>query len=97
MKAPAALGIAAAFSLLVISPTASAQTLPNYGYEWATITHAGNRPANALEAPFLHPPVSNPALKVGRVDYVYRADPEISSGRAYVLVPKEVSQGLFRR
>lgn len=34
---------------------------------------------------------------VARVDYVYRADPEISSGRAYVLVPKEVSQGLFRR
>ena len=59
-------------TLLAISPYAAAQTMPNYGYEWATITHPGNRNANAQEAPWFHPPVSPYTVKVGRVDYKYR-------------------------
>ena len=62
--------VAVCGALLATSPPATAQTPPNYGFEWATITHPGNRNANALEAPRFHR--LNPPYLVGGVDYVYR-------------------------
>jgi Sulfatase-modifying factor enzyme 1 len=68
-------------ALASFTPEAAGQTLPNYGFEWATITKPGNRNANAAEAPGFHPPISNPAVTVGRVDYVYRmATTEVTVG-----------------
>lgn len=51
----------------VIAGSARAQPAPDYDFQWATITHAGNRPASVAEAPFL---MEFPAP--GRVDYEYR-------------------------
>lgn len=45
---------------------AMAQMPPSYGFEFATITHAGNRPANAAEAPEF------PYFPLGSVGYEYR-------------------------
>lgn len=45
---------------------------PNYDFQWSTITHPGNRPANQIEAPDFYPPFSTPPLLVGSVGYEYR-------------------------
>lgn len=46
---------------------------PDYGFNWATITHAGNRAANASEAPEWFNPATNPTPIVrGQVNYEYR-------------------------
>ncbi|MCH8270743.1 MAG: SUMF1/EgtB/PvdO family nonheme iron enzyme [Planctomycetes bacterium] len=73
--------------LLAITPRTTGQTLPNYGYEWATITHPGNRNANALEAPRFHPPFRSVPIKVGRVDYEYRiAKTQVTVGQWFEFV-----------
>lgn len=54
-------------ALIAMLGTAAAQPVPDYGYQWATITHAGNRAANAQEAPSLFG-----ARSPGRVDYEFR-------------------------
>lgn len=69
-------------ALLPAAASALAQPLPDYGYQWATITHPGNRPASAEEAPQFYPPHSEPAFIRGRVDYVYRiATTEVTVGQ----------------
>lgn len=72
--------IVAAFA---IGGTAAARTPPpDYGYQWATITHPGNRHVNAQEGPNFHPPYSGPNLRIGRVDYIYRiATTEVTTGQ----------------
>lgn len=48
-------------------------TPPDYGFNWATITNAGNRPANAAEAPEWFNPATNPTPIIrGQVNYEYR-------------------------
>jgi hypothetical protein len=70
--ATAAIAVATFFPCLAQSP-------PDYGFNWATITHPGNRAANQQEAPYLYPPYSIPALPVGAVDHEYRiATTEVS-------------------
>lgn len=59
--------LAALASLIAMLGTAAAHPVPDYGYQWATITHAGNRAANATEAPFL-----GGARAPGQVDYEFR-------------------------
>lgn len=53
---------------------------PDYGFDWATVTHAGNRAANATEAPRLF---SGPNQYVrGSVDYEYRiTKTEVTTGQ----------------
>lgn len=72
--------IVAAFA---IGGTAAGRTPPpDYGYQWATITHPGNRHVNADEGPNFHPPYSGPNLRIGRVDYIYRiATAEVTTGQ----------------
>lgn len=67
-------GIAAfgASAWLLACGVACARGVPDYGFQWATVTHPGNRPASRSEAPDFYPPYSTPALLKGRVDYTYR-------------------------
>ncbi|MFG0327871.1 MAG: SUMF1/EgtB/PvdO family nonheme iron enzyme [Phycisphaerales bacterium JB037] len=60
-----------ALSVAVLAAPALAQPVPDYDFDWATIGDPGNRPANAQEAPFLHPPASD-LVEIGDVDYEYR-------------------------
>ncbi len=55
-----------------LTTAAIAQAPPSYGFDWATITHAGNRAATQEEAPYLFPPYHTPELHVGSVGYEYR-------------------------
>lgn len=63
-------GIAAfgASAWLLACGVACARGVPDYGFQWATVTHPGNRPASQSEAPDFYPPYSTPALLKGRVD-----------------------------
>ncbi len=76
-------GVALAGMTLAISSTAAhGGVVPDYDFQWATITHAGNRAANATEAPFLLG-----APSPGRVDYEYRiATKEVTVGQWYEFV-----------
>lgn len=58
--------------MLLVPAVGRAQTVPDYGFTWATVTHAGNRPASPDKAPQFYPPHSEPAFVRGRVDYEYR-------------------------
>ena len=62
-------------TIVAVSPHATAQTLPNYGYEWATITHPGNR------APIPEVMRFNRTFSYGSVGYTYRmAKTEVTIG-----------------
>ena len=58
--------------LVLSACVARAQAPPSYDFDWATITHAGNRAATQEEAPYLFPPFSTPELHLGSVPYEYR-------------------------
>ena len=61
--------------MLTITPYAAAQAPPNYGYEWATITHPGNRAPIPEEMRF------NRTFSYGSVGYTYRmAKTEVTIG-----------------
>ncbi|MCC6322340.1 MAG: SUMF1/EgtB/PvdO family nonheme iron enzyme [Phycisphaerales bacterium] len=56
----------AAYAAFMLSAAcASGQPVPDYDFSWSTITHPGNRPAHAQEAP-------NAFQPLGSVDYEYR-------------------------
>lgn len=63
--------IAAALAGLMACRHSNAQP-PDYGFQWATVTHPGNRAANQTEAPEFFPPFNTPALNKGSVGYNYR-------------------------
>lgn len=57
---------------IALGAHARAGIVPDYGLSWSTVTHAGNRPANAAEAPdFYRPTLPSPIL-AGSVGYEYR-------------------------
>ena len=70
----AALALSAALATLITAAPTSAQTgagvPPNYSWNFATITHPGNRLPTLAEYGTLIPPP--PSEQFGRVDYVYR-------------------------
>ena len=77
--ATAGLGVAC---ILVCGGAALAGPVPDYDFQWATVGAAGNRPANIDEAPGFFPPLSTPALHIGRVDYEFRiARTEVTVGQ----------------
>ncbi|MFT5422845.1 MAG: hypothetical protein ACI89L_000614 [Phycisphaerales bacterium] len=62
-------------------PAASAQTLPDYGFDWATVTDVGNRDTNATEAPLFD------GHSVGGVNYTYRiSKTEMTAGQWFEFV-----------
>lgn len=73
------------FTVLICSLTvhfaAVAQQPPDFGYQWSTITHPGNRPPTASEAPDLFPAGNPPGFVApGSVQHVYRvARTEVTS------------------
>jgi len=69
---PAATALAAVFAALVLTRASAAQGPPDYGIQWATVTHPGNRPATQAEAPQFFPPYWKSPIIKGRVDYHYR-------------------------
>jgi hypothetical protein len=59
----------------------------DYGYQWATITHAGNRPVNQTEAPFLFPPWVQTLRPYGQVNHEYRiTTTEVTNAQWYEFV-----------
>lgn len=75
MNRPASRSIVSLWaSLLALACSASpaAACVPDYGFQWATITHAGNRPVNQQEAPDFFPPYSGTPFLRGSVNYEYR-------------------------
>lgn len=81
-RAPLALCLVA----LLATTTAIARpqgTPPDYGFDWATITHPGNRAANAQEAPDLYNPNVTPTpILRGAVNHEYRiTKTEVTTGQ----------------
>jgi len=77
----AAIPALALCATLGVVPAASAQTLPDYGFDWATITDAGNRDTNATEAPLFD------GHSVGGVGYNYRiSKTEMTAGQWFEFV-----------
>lgn len=74
---PARLGIGVVIGALLAADPASAQNdPPDYGFEWATIDHPGNRDTIESEVPY------DPGLRVGGVDHKYRiAKTEVTVGQ----------------
>ena len=71
-------GTASAIALIacLASPLDSAPCqagiVPDHGLSWSTVTHAGNRPANAGEAPDLYRPTLPAPILAGSVGHDYR-------------------------
>ena len=55
-----------------LAGVACAQGVPDYGYQWSTITHAGNRYPTQAEAPEWYLPTTSPPSVRGQVNYEYR-------------------------
>lgn len=71
----AAAAVAVALANGMANP-AIAQTPPDYGFQWATITHPGNRATTPAETP------ADPNIPMGRVDHEYRiARTEVTVGQ----------------
>lgn len=58
--------------VLGLSIIADAQPAPDYGFDFVAIGSPGNRGVTPEEAPGLFPPLQDPALPLGRVDYEFR-------------------------
>ena len=56
--------VAVCCTIVAMSPRATAQTIPNYDFDWATVTHPGNAPYDGGQFGL--------TAGIGRVDYVYR-------------------------
>jgi len=70
------------FLCLTLGTSAAvAQSLPDYGFDWATITDAGNRPASIEEAPRYN------GFPIGQVNHEYRiSKTEMTAGQWFEFV-----------
>jgi len=60
------------FLLTVAAAALPALAQPDYGFDFVTIGSPGNRSVTPDEAPGLFPPLQDPAIPLGRVDYTFR-------------------------